>query len=339
MKELIQHIEFLINQNNCVVVPGLGGFVLNYELAHIDAAGLFLPPRVVIGFNADLKHNDGLLCKSYSQYSSISYDAAGSKINYTVKQIKISLQKGKQLSIGKLGDILLSEGNIVFIPATDLVYPSVWGYSTLNLKQIEAIEEQPKVVLKSNKRVVLRRVLIGATSAAAALALFFIPMSSHSSLFSKVQQSGFFSGYTDNLARKIIDNKVISEDRTLVLDSFADDIRENREEFVDSPEAGEDVILSVVASTKISEVKVVKQQSVKTYYIIVGGDPHKGQANRLLQLVKANGFKNAHIVETADRYRIYVAAFADKTEANIYLDSFRQKNPSYADAWLFTKRN
>lgn len=332
MKDLVKHIEFLVNQNNCVIIPGLGGFVLNYELAHINEFGLFLPPRVTIGFNAELNHNDGLLCKSYSQHESISYDAAVSKISFEVKQLKISLQKGKKVSIGSLGSLALSDGNIVFNMNDSLIYPSVWGYSTLSLRQLDVIKAGAEIQLKVSKKVTIRRVMIAAVSTAAAITLMLAPLSGGSSLFNKVHQSGFFSDYTSNVAKKITANKIISEDNTLLLDAFAEQISQNEKESL--PFADENFSSSVV-KIKSNE----KNIAAKNYYIIVGGDSNKAQANRILATMKKSGFSEANIVESIDRYRIYVASFTNKDEANQYLDSFRVKNPSYADAWLFAKRN
>mgnify|MGYP000802840522 FL=1 len=66
MIELAQHIEALLLENDCVIVPGLGGFVAHYTPAmRVAEENTFLPPTRIIGFNPQLKMNDGLLVQSY----------------------------------------------------------------------------------------------------------------------------------------------------------------------------------------------------------------------------------------------------------------------------------
>lgn len=56
MIELAQHIEVLLLENDCVIVPGFGGFVAHYAPAtHVKEESLFLPPTRTIGFNPQLK--------------------------------------------------------------------------------------------------------------------------------------------------------------------------------------------------------------------------------------------------------------------------------------------
>ena len=45
MIELAQHIEVLLLENDCVIVPGLGGFVAHYTPAmRVAEENVFLPP-------------------------------------------------------------------------------------------------------------------------------------------------------------------------------------------------------------------------------------------------------------------------------------------------------
>ena len=68
MIELSRHIESLLLAHDCVIVPGLGGFVAHYVPARrIAEEQLFLPPSRSVGFNQQLTINDGLLVQSYMQ--------------------------------------------------------------------------------------------------------------------------------------------------------------------------------------------------------------------------------------------------------------------------------
>ncbi len=71
------HISSLLFEHECVVVPGLGGFVSNYSPARIHPVQhLFQPPSKTILFNPELKNNDGLLAKFIAENEKTSfYDA------------------------------------------------------------------------------------------------------------------------------------------------------------------------------------------------------------------------------------------------------------------------
>jgi hypothetical protein len=62
MYSITRHIEYLVSRHDCVVVPGWGAFIAQYEPARIDAeSGLIVPPSRAISFNQSVMHNDGLL--------------------------------------------------------------------------------------------------------------------------------------------------------------------------------------------------------------------------------------------------------------------------------------
>ena len=62
MIELAQHIEALLLENDCVIIPGFGGFVAHLTPAvSVEEGNVFIPPIRTIGFNPQLRLNDGLL--------------------------------------------------------------------------------------------------------------------------------------------------------------------------------------------------------------------------------------------------------------------------------------
>ena len=52
MIELVKHIEILLLENDCVIVPGLGGFIAhNRPAQYCTETNEFCPPLRTIGFN------------------------------------------------------------------------------------------------------------------------------------------------------------------------------------------------------------------------------------------------------------------------------------------------
>lgn len=53
MIELSKHIEVLLLENDCVIVPGLGGFIAHKrQAAYSIQKGEFMPPLRTIGFQS-----------------------------------------------------------------------------------------------------------------------------------------------------------------------------------------------------------------------------------------------------------------------------------------------
>ena len=85
MIELERHIEILLLSNDCVIVPGFGGFTAHHiEARYAETEQLFLPPLRTLGFNPQLTMNDSLLALSYVEAYDISYPEALRRIENDV---------------------------------------------------------------------------------------------------------------------------------------------------------------------------------------------------------------------------------------------------------------
>ncbi len=111
---IFKEIYDLLYNNDCVIVPEFGAFVLKSHSAYIKD-DTFYPPRKIISFNAMLDENDGLLVKHLSTSRNISYKKALKTINDETQSLKNELSANKKIKIDPLGYIeLSSEGNLVF---------------------------------------------------------------------------------------------------------------------------------------------------------------------------------------------------------------------------------
>lgn len=113
---IIQHISNLLYIHDCVIVPGFGGFVSNYQPAQVHPIQhSFNPPSKRILFNSELKSNDGLLANELMSETTISYQDAMRKIDVMTSQWKSDLKVGKSIELEKIGKLFADkEGNIQF---------------------------------------------------------------------------------------------------------------------------------------------------------------------------------------------------------------------------------
>ena len=140
---IFKEIYDLLYNNDCVIVPEFGAFVLKSHSAYIKD-DTFYPPRKIISFNAMLDENDGLLVKHLSTSRNISYKKALKTINDETQSLKNELSANKKIKIDPLGYIeLSSEGNLVFYPKESINFES-------NSFGLSSFSRQP--ILKSVKK-------------------------------------------------------------------------------------------------------------------------------------------------------------------------------------------
>ena len=136
MIELKRHIEILLLDNDCVVVPGLGGFVAHHIDARYDARdGVYLPPLRTLGFNQKLDMNDSLLAQSYVEAYDMSYPEAMRKIDEEVGELKSALERDGFYDLSDIGTLVLNaDGRYEFDPCeSGILTPSLYGLSSVDV--------------------------------------------------------------------------------------------------------------------------------------------------------------------------------------------------------------
>ena len=130
--------------NDCVIVPGFGGFMAhNLAATFNEKENVFFPPSRTIGFNQSLTMNDSLLAQSYVNCYEISYPEALRKIEQEVDALKREIEEEGSHTICGLGKIvMLEDGNYDFIPeASGLVSPYLYGFESFEIQKLKVEEE------------------------------------------------------------------------------------------------------------------------------------------------------------------------------------------------------
>jgi len=118
------YIQELLYRHDCVIVPGFGAFLTRYRPAYLDSnSGTLYPPAKILGFNARLTHNDGLLAHHIAKQLNMSYDKCIGLIGKNVSNWQGELIQNKFLSLPNLGDFKQKkDGTLVFESATQVNY-------------------------------------------------------------------------------------------------------------------------------------------------------------------------------------------------------------------------
>lgn len=143
MIEIERHIEILLLDNDCVIVPGLGGFTAHHVEARFDESDdVFLPPLRTLGFNQQLKINDSLLVQSYIEAYDISYPEALRRIEGEVEELRQRLTNDGYYEMTDIGVLEMNEdGNIIFTPCeAGILTPGLYGLSSFEMQPLMAEE-------------------------------------------------------------------------------------------------------------------------------------------------------------------------------------------------------
>lgn len=172
--------------HDCIIIPKLGGFVLqNVPAVYRADEHAFRPMRKEVVFNTTLQHNDGLLSESYMQMYGVDYRKAQLMWEEDVEELKAVLQQEKNVSLGIVGSFETgAEGQLVFHPGEAHTF-SVESYGlplfelpTLDMLEIEEREEVALLVGKKKPRETSRSVhwnfFRAAAATAAAIGLFLV---------------------------------------------------------------------------------------------------------------------------------------------------------------------
>lgn len=187
MIELARHIEALLLENDCVIIPGIGGFVTHYTAStHIEEENLFIPPSRSIGFNPLLKMNDGLLTQSYMSVYGTNFSDATKMVEKKAEEFIALLHEEGKAELPNIGEVRCSiSGDYSFVPYDNkLISPQLYGLDTFEMQALSALSTehiekklspivtetvQPELIPQKPKRAYL----MNAVAATAAVILFF----------------------------------------------------------------------------------------------------------------------------------------------------------------------
>ena len=312
MKSIDKHIADLLYLHDCVIIPGLGGLVANPVPAVYDEnVNMFYPPSKEIGFNINLKHNDGLLINHLTKTENISYDDAKNKINEYVETINRKLKNREIVSLGIVGELKKdNDGNILFSPnPLENFQSDSFGLTSFHLAPVIANRYHTVATYHSVKKAIRP---FSTKHIAAAIALV----------------AGLFLFGPD------LKNPDIYQAGSI--------------EFLMQPESIPNVnyIKTNTGTKGISENPGSDQNEVQhkipkeklNYFIITGSFKKLEKADKYCNQLRSEGFEKSSVLKSSkNRFRVAVEGFSTKKDALTALNSYRAQE-DFKAAWLLRQR-
>jgi hypothetical protein len=137
------------------VVPAFGGFIAKQKSAYVDfESGLIHPPFREIGFNIQLRSNDGLLVNQFAAEYQLDYTASLDAVGQQVATWNEALRQGKQVSIPKIGNFKKDlEGNIQFEQDRSFnLLMSAYGLELVGFIPAKPLVSEGEKAVKTNRQ-------------------------------------------------------------------------------------------------------------------------------------------------------------------------------------------
>ena len=344
-----RHIEILLLSNDCVIVPGLGGFMTHYVEAHYDEnEAVFLPPQRTLGFNPQLKLNDSLLVQSYIEAYDISYPEALNRIEDEVYELCQHIQNEGYYELNNIGRLSMNdEGKMEFEPCeAGILTPGLYGLGVFEMNMLNAApvkttiaavaettdqdlqeEENSAVAEKDDEEKEDGAIIIkmswvrNVVAAAAALLAFF-----------------FLTPQVDNDEPAVVNMSqlnlpVLTTDSNKKSTAELDEqqvkkVLQHREENVS------DTTSAPKAAAATQPEPAAPQAPVARYCIVLASQVSKVNADEFVSKLKKQGYTDARVYLNNKIRRVVCGSFQTADEAYKELHKVRH-NKELAEAWVY----
>ncbi|HPF10035.1 MAG TPA: SPOR domain-containing protein [Flavobacteriaceae bacterium] len=154
--ELSSYIKDLLYRYECVILPGFGAFLTQYQSAKIENDRIFHPPSKTLSFNRQLQANDGILANYVASNLGCSYELALQKIRTYTAGMSLSLAEDNTVTFQGIGDFSLNkERKIQFAPSgKENFNPASFGLTSFDAPAIDRgiVSEDKLVALHREKQ-------------------------------------------------------------------------------------------------------------------------------------------------------------------------------------------
>lgn len=319
--DITAFIRELLFGHDCVIVPGFGGFILNYAPARIDkSTGTFYPPVKQISFNRNLNHNDGLLVGRISISSAINYGDARNLVEEFVAGLRKKLADGEKVVFENIGSFINNhEGNIQFEPDRSANYHlDSYGLEPFQCSPLEGYDVRKRIIRHIEKDPVkqasIRKILWRAAVIIPLLSVMLVVPLKTDLFKAKVEATTM-----NPLVMAELENnkKAVDEGN-----------------YPETPKS-EEKTEPIADETTVPEIVVPVVSEAKNYFVITGS--FKSEENAVTQVtrLKEEGFSPEIVTTDNGFYRVCAMACGDLNTAVTKKDSIAKNFPG---SWISRKK-
>lgn len=297
--DLSYHIEELLYSNDCVIIPTIGGFIVNYAAASIDfVEQQLLPPQKVVSFNPKLVNNDGLLANHIAQKEHLTYKQATAKVEAFSRDIEERLFNNEIVHFERIGKLYFNaDSKLEFVPASTNFLKDAYGLPALSCTPIlrnkdyltkNKNDEKVLPLASKNKAVggLMSLVTRSRVIAVAAVLLFvFISPSIYNILFNPTEMN-----QNGSIANQEINDSTVENNKTNQQASIIPSLTVTNER-LDTTVAQNSENNSVTDENIQDDALIVTENpNSQDYIIVLGAFGRKKNADRLAKKLEKDNY-------------------------------------------------
>jgi hypothetical protein len=360
MTKIDKHIEELLYNHDCVIVPDFGGFITSKKPAYFNPfTSVFFPATKKILFNKHLVFNDGLLMAKLAEKRVLSMEESQQLLMEFKDDCFLKLNKEGRVEIEKVGVLFFDkEKNIQFQQASTNFLKDSFGLSVVTMPKLEIVDVKSKPLIPVGsivrpietkvdrpvqKKITKQERIKNPNRIGKLIPLLIIPlivggifMISEQDDFSKQNfnlsnfnpfQGKYIQEYTPREGEDFLINSKNFELNESIL------LQENEEKLeVQVPPVNVAEIKEEIDST-YNEPVVFSE--AKNYHVIAGCFSVKENAEGLVSEWINNGNEASIIDKKGQLYRVAIQSFSSREAAQDFLIS--TKNEAKISLWILKK--
>lgn len=360
MISLSRHIELLLLEHNCVIVPGLGGFIANTASAVYndgpDGDKLFMPPYRTIAFNPQLQVNDGLLVQSYMQAYDASYPAAYLQMEKEIDQLNMQLNLFGEYNMEGIGTLHKSLGQNVVLtsPEAGILTPSLYGIYSFGIRSLAEVAHEREIQNAASQSNIMPiqtetdfNIQEKLEEKKLAEEKIVIPIkkkhkkTSNHNYWYDLAVAASIAGilFMAFLIPNVRNMK--GEKETVVAGSIYTNTETQKPKEINTDKKKESSVNTSAVETK-QDNKVnkpaeteqeIKSEVEKNYTIVLASFVTEKNSNILIQSLSEQGLKEGRFVKNGKTTRVIYSAYETEEEARTALISLREQNTAFNEAW------
>lgn len=336
MLEVIPHIIYLLEHNNFVILPDMGGFVAHYKAAvlHPQTAAVYPPSRQIV-FNPRLTKDDGLLIQEIVKKTGLNYDESRIALAEVMNQWKETLVTQKKLFLDELGTLFIGEDGDHHFEQNDRLnfLEDAFGLTSFSFPMRRSSVVEPTMLHR--KPVIEKSRKIRKTPVYLVLIPFLVIFGLLYFQWNQLNTKYQFKSGLGVLTGEVVENIDDADESLMNGDTHEMEAEKTLPEIL--PEENEEKEIPVIddKEEEFTEDNIMIP-SVKRYCVIGGAFREKDNANRLLALLKDKGYNARQAgLSPSGLYMVSIAESDNLFEIKQQLSVIKQKeNPS---AWLLTR--
>jgi cell division septation protein DedD len=354
MKHAADYISLLLYTHECVVLPGMGGFVTRNVPARIDRkTNVAYPPGKEVFFNRNLQRNDGLLAHEICLHEGVGFNEAMARLRLWVNDLQQQLELRGMAELPGMGNFYRGDGGQVQFSFTAVprFLDVAYGLPVLRLSahvSKSGVTAEPEKTGVETPVIPIGSVVTEETPVrnrktarwvrAAAAAAIFIPI-------------GFYAWWIPSQTQVLNTGKLTAADlnpfKSQEMPVATYHIRASNMSLsgdmepieVKTPVAGEYLTLETDRETLVLLVESAKDLQTDEisgpYFAMIGAFSNPDNARRMIESLREKGHR-AFVVDTTNGLlRIAVAQYTDEVEASKGLRDIQSAD--FPEAWLLKK--